>query len=43
MWPAPGDAEGLNGIIGADHELVDTSVLAKLNGNGVGVLVIRTL
>ena len=38
MWPAPRDAEGLDGIVGADHELVDPGILAKLNGNGVGVL-----
>ncbi|WP_353452647.1 hypothetical protein, partial [Sphingomonas aerolata] len=38
MWPAPGDAEGLDGIVGADHELVDRGILAKLNGDGVGVL-----
>ena len=38
MWPAPGDAEGLDGIVGADHELVDPGILAKLNGDGVGVL-----
>jgi hypothetical protein len=38
MWPAPGDAEGLDGIVGADHELVDPGILTKLNGDGVGVL-----
>jgi hypothetical protein len=38
MWPAPGDAKGLNGIVGADHELVDPGILTKLNGDGVGVL-----
>lgn len=38
MWPAPGDAEGLDGIVGADHELVDPGILEKLNGDGVGVL-----
>lgn len=38
MWPAPGDAKGLNGIVGTDHELVDPGGLAKLNGDGVGVL-----
>jgi hypothetical protein len=37
-WPVPGDTEGLNGIVGADHELVDTGVLAELDGDGVGVL-----
>jgi hypothetical protein len=38
MWPAPGDTEGLDGIVGADHELVDPGGLAKLDGDGVGVL-----
>ena len=37
MWPAPGDAEGLSGVIGSNHELVDAGGLSKLNGNGVGV------
>jgi len=38
MWPAPGDTEGLDGIVGADHELVDSGIFARLNGDGVGVL-----
>jgi hypothetical protein len=38
MWLAPGDTEGLDGIVGADHELVDPGGLAKLDGDGVGVL-----
>jgi hypothetical protein len=38
MWPVPGDTEGLNGSVGADHELVNAGILAKLNGHGVGVL-----
>jgi hypothetical protein len=38
MWPTPGDAEGLDRIVGADHELVDPGILSKLNGDGVGVL-----
>ena len=37
MWPAPGDAERLNGIVGTDHELVDAGGFTKLDGNGVGV------
>jgi hypothetical protein len=38
MWPAPGDTERLNGIVGADYELVDAGALTKLNSHGVGVL-----
>jgi hypothetical protein len=38
VWPVPGDTKGLNGIVGADHELVNSGILAKLNGDGVGVL-----
>jgi len=38
MRPASSDTKRLNGVISADYELVHPGVVAKLDGDGIGVL-----